>query len=43
LRKIRDAAGNRELPSEETLSKRFHKPRKRLGKEPPSGQFPLFE
>jgi transposase len=43
LRKIRDAAGNRELPPEETLSKRFHKPRKRLGKEPPSGQFPLFE
>lgn len=42
LKKIRNAAGNRELPPEEKLSKRYHKPRKRMGVES-SGQPPLFD
>lgn len=42
LQKIRTAAGDRELPPEEELSKRFHKPRKRLGVAPP-GQASLFD
>lgn len=43
LKKIRTAAGSRALPPEEELSKRYHKPRKRLGVAPSSSQASLFD
>jgi transposase len=42
LRKIRDAAGDRELPPGQELSSRFHKPRRRMGIQQDSRQASLF-
>lgn len=42
LRKIRAAAGDRELPPEQEMDKRFHKPRRRMGTEHSSRQESLF-
>jgi transposase len=42
LLKIREAAGDRELPPEEKMDKRFHKLRRRMGTEEPSRQASLF-
>jgi transposase len=43
LSKIREAAGDRELPPEQEMDRRFHKPRRRMGtEEHPSRQSSLF-
>jgi hypothetical protein len=43
LSKIREAAGDRELPPEQEMDRRFHRPRRRLGIESLSHQASLFD